>query len=106
MSFRHRFRRKQMPSFTAHSRSLFVEVRPDSDATVAGVAGRSLPRDRRPAKRLSLSKSRARVKAIIDRSQPRFEDVRVDLRRRQIRVPEHQLDRAEVGAALEEMSRE
>src|SRR4051812_27484538 len=57
-------------------------------------------------KRLSLADSGARVKAIVDRAEPCFEDVGVDLRRRQVRVPEHQLDRAQVRAALEQMRRE
>ena len=57
-------------------------------------------------KRLSLSESRARVKAIVDRAQPRLEHVRVDLRRRQIGVAEHHLDGAQVGAALEQVRRE
>ena len=45
----------------------------------------------------------ARVKLVVDGAQPRIEDVRVDLRRRQIAVAEHHLDRAQVGAALEQV---
>src|SRR5881275_1278390 len=54
-------------------------------------------------KRLSLSESGPRVEAIVDRAQPRFEHVRVDLRRREVGVAEHQLNRAQVGAAFEQM---
>ena len=46
------------------------------------------------------------MKTIVQRPHPRIEDVRVDLRRRQIRMAEHHLDRAQVGAALEQMRRE
>src|SRR5262245_49175127 len=52
------------------------------------------------------SRSSTRVETIVDRAQPRVEDVCVDLRRRQIGVAEHQLNRAEVGAALEQVRRE
>ena len=79
---------------------LLLQVRPD--------AGRRRNCVQRQAtrKRLSLPESRARVKPIVDASQPRLEDVRVDLRGRQIGVPEHHLDRAQVGAALEQVRRE
>ena len=46
------------------------------------------------------------MEAIVNRPQPRFEHVRVDLRRRQIGMTEHQLNGAEIGAALEQMRRE
>ena len=52
------------------------------------------------------SRSGTRVEAIVDRPQPRLEHVRVDLRRRQIGVAEHHLDRAQIGAAFEQMRRE
>ncbi len=51
-------------------------------------------------------RSGARVKAIVHGSQPRLEHVRVDLRRRQVGVSEHHLDRAQIGAALEQVRRE
>src|ERR1041385_863700 len=54
-------------------------------------------------KRLSLSESSAWVEAVVDPAEPRLEHVRVDLRGRQIGVPEHQLDRAQVGAVLEQV---
>ena len=41
-----------------------------------------------------------------DLPQARLEHVRVDLRRRQIGVPEHRLDRAQIRAALEQVRRE
>src|SRR5215510_11902118 len=56
-----------------------------------------------PWKRLSLADSRAWVKPIVDRAQPRLEHVRVDLCGREISVAEHHLDRAQVGAAIEQM---
>ena len=43
---------------------------------------------------------------VVDGAQPGIEDVRVDLRRRQVRVTEHHLDGAQVGAALEQVRRE
>ncbi len=45
------------------------------------------------------------VELVIDRPHPLFEHVRVDLRRREIRVAEHHLDRAQIGAALEQVRR-
>src|SRR2546428_10717155 len=57
----------------------------------------------RPLKRLSLAEPRPRVEAIVDRAQPRLEHVRVDLRRREIGVAEHHLNRAQIGAAFEQM---
>jgi hypothetical protein len=54
-------------------------------------------------KRFSLAESRPWMKSIVDRAQPRFEDVRVDLRGRQIGVAEHHLNRAQVGATLEQV---
>src|SRR5262245_28510971 len=50
-------------------------------------------------------KSCPRVEPVVDLPQPRLEDVRVDLRRREIGVAEHQLDGAQVGASLERMGR-
>ena len=46
------------------------------------------------------------MESIVHRSQPRFEYVRVDLRRREVGVAEHQLNRAQIGAALEEVRSE
>jgi hypothetical protein len=40
---------------------------------------------------------------VVDSAQPSLEDVRIDLCRREIGVPEHDLDGAEIGAALEQM---
>src|SRR5215471_9327291 len=45
----------------------------------------------------------SRVKLVVDRTQPRLQNVRINLRRRQIRVPEHHLDGAQIGAALEQV---
>ena len=44
---------------------------------------------------------RPRMKTVVHGAHPLLEHVRVDLRRRQIRVPEHHLNRAQVRAALE-----
>src|SRR6478736_3416393 len=49
---------------------------------------------------------RARMEAVVDLAESRFENVRVDLRRREIGVAEHRLNRAEIGATLEQMRRE
>src|SRR6185295_5872729 len=54
-------------------------------------------------KQLSLSESGPRVEAIVDRPEPRFEHVCVDLCGREVGVAEHQLDRTQVRAALEQM---
>ena len=48
---------------------------------------------------------RARVRAVVDPAQAARVDVAVDLRRRERRVAEQLLDRAQVGAALEEVRR-
>src|SRR5215831_733338 len=55
------------------------------------------------AEHLSLAESGPRVEAVVDRPQARFEDVCVDLRRRQIRVAKHHLNRPEIGAAFEQV---
>src|SRR6185503_15207754 len=49
--------------------------------------------------------SGARVRAVVDAAQAAGVDVAVDLGRRQRRVAEQLLDRAQVGAALEEVRR-
>ncbi len=46
------------------------------------------------------------MKPIVHSTQPRLEDVRVDLRRREIRVAQHHLDGSQVGTAVEQMSGE
>src|SRR5262245_15317079 len=46
------------------------------------------------------------MEAVVHVPEPRFEHVCVDLRRRQIRMAEHGLNGAQVGAALEEMGGE
>src|SRR5215468_5905439 len=46
-----------------------------------------------------------RVEAVVDGPEARFEDVRVNLRRRQIRVAKHHLNRPKIGAAFEQMRR-
>ncbi len=46
------------------------------------------------------------MKRVVHLPQPGFEHVRVDLRRRQVGVAEHGLDRAQIRAALEQMRRE
>ena len=48
---------------------------------------------------------RARMAAVVDAPQPPRIDVAVDLGRRERRVPEQLLDRAQVGAALEQVGR-
>src|SRR5436305_9724155 len=55
---------------------------------------------------LSLAESGPRVEAVIHGLEARLQHVRVNLRGRQIGVAEHHLDRAQVGAALEQMRRE
>src|SRR5206468_3798265 len=56
----------------------------------------------RTAKRSSGS----RMKPVIHRPKPRFEHVSIDLRRRQIRVAQHHLDRAQIRPSFEQMCRE
>src|SRR6058998_695714 len=51
-------------------------------------------------------RSRPWVEASIHLPHGRRRQVRVDLRRRDVDVAEHDLDRAEVGAALEQVARE
>src|SRR5260221_13859609 len=51
------------------------------------------------------SRSRAGVEAIVDGPEPGLEHVRIDLGRRQIRMTEHQLNRAQVRPALQKMCR-
>src|SRR5688572_32947764 len=46
------------------------------------------------------------MEPVVDRAHALFEHVRVDLRRRQIGVTEHHLDRPEVRAALEQVGGE
>jgi hypothetical protein len=46
------------------------------------------------------------VKFVVHGAQPRFEHVRVDLRRREIRMTEHELNHTKVGASFEQMRRE
>ena len=46
------------------------------------------------------------MRTVVDAAQPFAVDVAVDLRRRQGAVPEQLLDRAQVGAALQQMRRE
>src|SRR5688572_22225110 len=73
---------------------------------VAAAAGPRCPRRApraEPARRLA---SYPRVKAIVDAAHPLLQHMRINLRRRQIGMPEHQLNRAQVGAALEQMCRE
>src|SRR5262245_7917818 len=48
----------------------------------------------------------ARVRPVVDTAQPAPVDMAVQLRRRERAVPEQLLDRAQVGAALEQMGRE
>src|SRR4029450_6591678 len=64
-----------------------------------------LSRESAAKKRLSLSESRARMEAVVDGAQPRLEHVSVNLCRREIRVTEHQLTRAQVRTTLEQMGR-
>ena len=45
------------------------------------------------------------MEPVVDVAHPLFEHVRVNLRRRQVGVPEHHLNGAEVGAALEKVGR-
>src|SRR6187399_1584500 len=48
----------------------------------------------------------ARVVAVVDGPQASLEHVRVNLRRGQVGVPQHHLDGAQVGAAIEEVGGE
>src|SRR5439155_22756332 len=57
-------------------------------------------------KRLSLAESGARMETVVDGAQARLDHMRVDLRRRQIAMAEHHLNRPEVGAPLEQVRRE
>src|SRR5262245_19703518 len=43
------------------------------------------------------------MEALVDGPEPRLEDVRIDLCRRQIGVPEHHLNRAQISAALQQV---
>src|SRR3989454_8998444 len=52
------------------------------------------------------SDSRARVEVLVDLSQPLAVDVRVDLRRRDVRMAEHDLHGSQIGAPLQKMRRE
>src|SRR5262249_23646320 len=45
----------------------------------------------------------ARMKSIVHLAEARLQHMRVDLRRRQIRMPEHGLNRAQVRAALKQV---
>src|SRR6516162_10806099 len=51
----------------------------------------------------SLSESTSRMALVVDRFEPGAVDVRVDLRRGQVRVPEHLLNRPQVRASLDEV---
>src|SRR5436190_1369021 len=53
----------------------------------------------------SLAESGSRVEAVIHSLEARLQHVRVNLRRRQVGVAEHHLNRAQVGAAFEQMRR-
>src|SRR5215831_9760505 len=55
------------------------------------------------AEHLSLAESGPRVEAVVDCPQARFEDVRINLRRRQIRVAKHHLNRPEIRTAFEQV---
>src|SRR5215831_20703202 len=52
---------------------------------------------------LKSSRSSPWVKTVVDGPQARFEDVRVNLRRRKIRMTKHHLDGPQIGAAFEQM---
>src|SRR5687767_11619093 len=54
-------------------------------------------------KRLSLSESRPRMESIVDGAQTRFDNMRVNLRRRQVCVAEHHLNRPKIGAPFEQV---
>src|SRR5215204_4746518 len=49
--------------------------------------------------------SAARVILTMDASKVLAIDVRIDLRRRDVRMPKHFLDRSQIGASLEQMGR-
>src|SRR5581483_3188166 len=49
---------------------------------------------------------RTRMVAVVHRAHAMLQHVRVNLRRREIRVAKHQLDCAQVGAALQQVRRE
>src|SRR5580765_832545 len=48
----------------------------------------------------------SRMKSVVDLSQTRFEHMSVNLRGRQVRVAEHGLNGAQIGATLEQIRRE
>src|SRR5439155_10417662 len=62
-------------------------------------------RDRR-LRRARVPRSGTRMRAVVDTAQPLAVDVAVHLGRRQRRMTEQLLDRAQVGAALEQVRRE
>ena len=45
------------------------------------------------------------MKCVVDLPQPSLEHVRVDLRRREVRVPQHGLDRAQIRSSFEQVRR-
>src|SRR4029077_488734 len=51
------------------------------------------------------SRSSSWVKTIVHTPQTRLQDVRINLRGRKIRVPQHHLDGAQVGPAFEQVRR-
>src|SRR2546423_1090248 len=61
---------------------------------------------RRRMKRNTARASRPRMKTVVHRPHPLLKDVRVNLRRREIRVAQHHLDGTQIGATLEEMGGE
>src|SRR4030095_1908039 len=56
-----------------------------------------------PGETVKFIRSRTGMKPIVHRAQSRLEHVGVNLRRRKVGVPEHQLNGAQVGAALEQV---
>src|SRR5688572_4999962 len=56
-----------------------------------------------PASNASGTSLRTRMKLVVDITHPLFEDVRVDLCGGQVRVPQHHLNGAQVGTALQQV---
>src|SRR5262249_35011409 len=93
VTFGHRLRREEITTITTHGRNELLRLRyvrmvepSNSNTSIIPY----LP---------------SGAKLVIHRPETRLQNVRVDLRGRQIGVAEHHLDRAEIGASLEEVRR-
>src|SRR4051812_47259880 len=95
MPFGNRFRREQMPAVTAHAVTL-LGAAPGTGPRILSVS---------LGKTSKSSRSGPGVETVVDRAQPCFENMCVDLSGRQIGMAEHHLNRAQVGAAVEQVGR-